>query len=107
MGLPSVVAVHDAGDHTGPEHALELTAGVVEALDHVRRHGIVLRDIKPANVMLSHRGTGAGGVASAQSGGVLGERGVSDMVQGLSREEEFFQIPIRSETPSGVALHLE
>ncbi|MEU9479535.1 protein kinase [Streptomyces sp. NPDC048191] len=86
LGHPSVVAVYDAGEDTidghrvpylvmeyvkgntllqfvreariaGPEHALELTAGVLEALDHAHRHGIVHRDIKPANVMLSHEGT--------------------------------------------------
>ncbi|OIK07702.1 hypothetical protein BIV23_01590 [Streptomyces monashensis] len=86
LGHPSVVAVYDAGEDTidghlvpylvmeyvrgttllqlvreapavGPEHALELTAGVLEALDHAHRHDIVHRDIKPANVMLSHEGT--------------------------------------------------
>ncbi|MET8956037.1 protein kinase [Streptomyces sp. NPDC004533] len=86
LGHPSVVAVYDAGEDTidgqlvpylvmeyvkgttllqfvreariaGPEHALELTAGVLEALDHAHRHGIVHRDIKPANVMLSLEGT--------------------------------------------------
>ncbi|MGW1916091.1 protein kinase domain-containing protein [Streptomyces sp. NPDC002076] len=86
LGHPSVVAVYDAGEDTidgrlvpylvmeyvkgttllqfvrearitGPEHALELTAGVLEALDHAHRHGIVHRDIKPANVMLSHEGS--------------------------------------------------
>ncbi|QHA08097.1 protein kinase [Streptomyces broussonetiae] len=86
LGHPSVVAVYDAGEDTidghlvpylvmeyvkgttllqlvreapvvGPEHALELTADVLEALDHAHRHGIVHRDIKPANVMLSHEGT--------------------------------------------------
>ncbi|TQK95184.1 serine/threonine protein kinase [Streptomyces puniciscabiei] len=86
LGHPCVVAVYDAGEDTidghlvpylvmeyvkgttllesvreswitGPEHALELTAGVLEALDHAHRHGIVHRDIKPANVMLSHEGT--------------------------------------------------
>ncbi|MEU8972332.1 protein kinase [Streptomyces monashensis] len=86
LGHPSVVAVYDAGEDTvdghlvpylvmeyvkgttllhlvreapvvGPEYALELTAGVLEALDHAHRHDIVHRDIKPANVMLSHEGT--------------------------------------------------
>ncbi|MGN5381329.1 protein kinase domain-containing protein [Streptomyces lasalocidi] len=86
LGHPSVVAVYDAGEDTvdghlvpylvmeyvkgttllqlvreapvvGPEYALELTAGVLEALDHAHRHDIVHRDVKPANVMLSHEGT--------------------------------------------------
>ncbi|MGW2647199.1 protein kinase domain-containing protein [Streptomyces sp. NPDC001393] len=85
LGHPSVVAVYDAGEDmldgrrvpylvmeyvkgttllqlvceaptVAPEHALELTAGVLEALDHAHRHGIVHRDIKPANVMLSDEG---------------------------------------------------
>jgi eukaryotic-like serine/threonine-protein kinase len=41
-----------------PERALELTAGVLEALAYSHKAGIVHRDIKPANVML----TPAGGV---------------------------------------------
>ena len=87
LGHPSVVAVYDAGedltDHgvpvpylvmeyvegitlhqllrdggiAGPDHALELTAGVLEALEHAHGHGIVHRDVKPANAMLSHKGT--------------------------------------------------
>ncbi|MEU5532217.1 protein kinase [Streptomyces sp. NPDC020362] len=86
LGHPSIVAVYDAGEDmadggsvpylvmeyvpgttllqlvrderiTGPEHALELTAGVLEALEHAHHHGIVHRDIKPANTMLSDEGT--------------------------------------------------
>ncbi|NHC16475.1 Stk1 family PASTA domain-containing Ser/Thr kinase, partial [Motilibacter deserti] len=39
-----------------PERALEITSGVLSALDYSHRHGIVHRDIKPANVMLTPRG---------------------------------------------------
>ena len=39
-----------------PERALELTAGILAALDYSHRHGIVHRDIKPANVMLTRTG---------------------------------------------------
>jgi serine/threonine-protein kinase len=39
-----------------PERALEMTAGVLAALDYSHRHGIVHRDIKPANVMLTRGG---------------------------------------------------
>ncbi len=39
-----------------PERALEITAGVLSALDYAHRHGIVHRDIKPANVMLTRSG---------------------------------------------------
>lgn len=39
-----------------PERALEITAGVLAALDYSHRHGIVHRDIKPANVMLTRTG---------------------------------------------------
>lgn len=39
-----------------PERALEITAGILAALDYSHRHGIVHRDIKPANVMLTRAG---------------------------------------------------
>ena len=39
-----------------PERALELTAGVLDALSYSHRAGIVHRDIKPANVMLTPTG---------------------------------------------------
>jgi eukaryotic-like serine/threonine-protein kinase len=39
-----------------PERALEITSGVLSALDYSHRAGIVHRDIKPANVMLTPAG---------------------------------------------------
>src|SRR5436190_2066965 len=39
-----------------PERALEITDGVLRALDYSHRNGIVHRDIKPANVMITRSG---------------------------------------------------
>ncbi|WP_255949537.1 Stk1 family PASTA domain-containing Ser/Thr kinase [Streptomyces odontomachi] len=39
-----------------PERALEMTIGILQALEYSHRNGIVHRDIKPANVMLTRDG---------------------------------------------------
>ncbi len=85
LNNPSIVAVYDTGeDNTGgshvpyivieyvdgrtlrdllrddrrllPERALEITDGVLRALDYSPSNGIVHRDIKPGNVMLTRSG---------------------------------------------------
>ncbi|MCU0263073.1 MAG: Stk1 family PASTA domain-containing Ser/Thr kinase [Candidatus Nanopelagicales bacterium] len=45
-----------SGNKLVPERALEITSGVLAALDYSHRHGIVHRDIKPGNVMLTTTG---------------------------------------------------
>ncbi|MFI7586043.1 Stk1 family PASTA domain-containing Ser/Thr kinase [Spongisporangium articulatum] len=44
------------GQHLGVAQALDVTAGVLAALEYSHRMGIVHRDIKPANVMLTPAG---------------------------------------------------
>ncbi len=39
-----------------PERTLEMTIGILQALEYSHRSGIVHRDIKPANVMLTRNG---------------------------------------------------
>ena len=45
-----------SGRKLAPERALEITDGVLAALEYSHRMGIVHRDIKPGNVMLSKAG---------------------------------------------------
>ena len=45
-----------SGNKLVPERSLEITSGVLAALDYSHRHGIVHRDIKPGNVMVTRNG---------------------------------------------------
>ncbi|WP_327132827.1 Stk1 family PASTA domain-containing Ser/Thr kinase [Streptomyces sp. NBC_01343] len=85
LNHPAIVAVYDTGEdyvdnisipyivmeyvdgstlrellHSGrkllPERTLEMTIGILQALEYSHRAGIVHRDIKPANVMLTRTG---------------------------------------------------
>ncbi|GAA1140365.1 Stk1 family PASTA domain-containing Ser/Thr kinase [Kitasatospora gansuensis] len=85
LNHPTIVAVYDTGEdyidgisipyivmeyvegstlrellHSGrrllPERALEMTIGILQALEYSHRANIVHRDIKPANVMLTRQG---------------------------------------------------
>jgi beta-lactam-binding protein with PASTA domain/predicted Ser/Thr protein kinase len=85
LNHPAIVAVYDTGEdyvdgvslpyivmeyvdgstlrellHSGrkllPERTLEMTIGILQALEYSHRSGIVHRDIKPANVMLTRTG---------------------------------------------------
>lgn len=113
LNHPAICAVHDTGEdfvdgvvipyivmeyvdgstlrdllHSGrqllPERAMEMTVGILQALEYSHRSGIVHRDIKPANVMLTRTGQvkvmdfgiaramGGSGMTMTQTAAVIG-----------------------------------
>ncbi|MEM9281017.1 MAG: protein kinase [Verrucomicrobiota bacterium] len=48
--------LHECGGKVPQEHALAITAHVLDALDYAHQNGIVHRDIKPANILLDSEG---------------------------------------------------
>ncbi len=45
-----------ASQRLSPEEAIEITAGICDALDYAHKRGMIHRDVKPANIMLSMQG---------------------------------------------------
>ena len=54
MDIQQYIAHH--GGRLPQEHALSITAYVLDALGYAHSHGIVHRDIKPANILLNQEG---------------------------------------------------
>lgn len=52
----TVKQILKSGRKISPERALDITSGILSALEFSHRNGIVHRDIKPANIMITQHG---------------------------------------------------
>lgn len=81
------------GPRIMPERSLEITAGILAALDYAHRHGIVHRDIKPANIMINTHGDakvmdfGIARAISDAATSITASSGVMGTVKYLSPEQ--------------------